>query len=132
MLVTTAPATTYQPVISARTDERWRRTVEMFLAAVHPEQREEVQQFLHNPSMGGQGLRNWLRMLVSQNRSVPRALPPALIDVYLTDPEAAPLNDCSRCGLVVPVRADRRTGPEGEAAHEYFPTCPHCGGQTGR
>ena len=110
---------------------RWRRAVERFLAAVDASQRRRVEDVLDRPRCGGQGLRSWLRAVATQERILPDHLPTALVEVYLTDPEAAPMHDCEECGLTVPVHVGRHCGPEGEASEVYFPSCPHCGGRTG-
>jgi hypothetical protein len=102
-----------------------------FLAAVAPQQRPEVAALLGQRYHGGPGLRIWLRALAVQGASVPDHIPSELIDVYLTDPEALPLYDCSDCGLAIPARAGSRNGPDGQEDWPYFRTCPSCGGRTG-
>ncbi|MFL5338735.1 MAG: hypothetical protein ACJ8F7_01095 [Gemmataceae bacterium] len=103
---------------------------ERFLAAVHPRQRMAVAELVRQPHHGGLGLRMWLRSLAARGGDLPVELPPALVCVYLEDPEAVPLHDCADCGLAVPVHPGPR-GYEDEPARAYFPTCPCCGGPTG-
>ena len=104
----------------------------VLLAAVPPTLRARVQVLLTSPRKGGRGLRAWLTLLEAGGRELPPVLPRQLIEVYLTDDEAEPLHDCESCGLWVPVRCGRRVGLEPVAERVYFPTCPHCGGKTGR
>ncbi|QEG27865.1 hypothetical protein GobsT_26290 [Gemmata obscuriglobus] len=107
-------------------------TLGMFLAAVPAAQRGRVRVLLTDPHCGGRGLRALLARLDTDRRPLPDALPTELVEVYLRDDEAEPLHDCERCGLPVPVRAGRRCGHEASVDREYFPTCPRCGGRTGR
>jgi hypothetical protein len=106
--------------------------VTWLLSAVPPGRRSPTLALLTDPRRGGRGLRKWLTLLDTDDHPPPTALPGELIDVYLTDEEAEPLHDCERCGLAVPVRAGRRCGHEAVVEHVYFPTCPCCGGRTGR
>ncbi len=127
-LTRTAPAA---PRAEAALDARWQEARDHFLAAVAPEQRPFVARLLRERHEGGHGLRTWFRNLVWNGACLPAAVPPAVVEVYLADPEALPLHDCADCGMAVPVRPDRQAGPEGEPERVYFPTCPCCGGQTG-
>lgn len=102
------------------------------LAAVPAGQRAEVRVTLLDPHRGGHGLRSLLAMLEADGRPLPAELPGELVSVYLTDDAAEPLHDCGRCGLPVPVRAGRHVGHEAAVERDYFPSCPCCGGQTGR
>jgi hypothetical protein len=106
--------------------------MELFLAAVPAAQRGRVRELLTDPRAGGRGLRALVALLDADPRDLPPALPTELVEVYLDDDEAEPLHDCERCGLPVPVHAGRRCGHEASVDREYFPTCPHCGGRTGR
>jgi hypothetical protein len=105
---------------------------ERFLAAVPIELRRDVWTLLTTPRRGGRGLRAWLSLLEVDHPVLPSELPSELIEVYLHDHEAEPLHDCESCGLAVPVRCGRRLGREPVAERVYFPTCPSCGGRTGR
>ena len=102
-----------------------------FLAAVPVRLRPRVVAALMNPRIGGRGLRAWLAKVERSESPCPHAMPAALVEVYLADPDAEPLHDCERCGLAVPVRVSRRAGHEVVGERAYFPACPCCGGQTG-
>ncbi|MFO0950741.1 MAG: hypothetical protein U0835_06215 [Isosphaeraceae bacterium] len=106
--------------------------VDRLLDAVPATYRGAVRSLLVSPYQGGRGLRAWLAILDADGRPLPGTLPNELVEVYLRDDDAEPLHDCERCGLSVPVRVGRRCGHEGAVEREYFPTCPHCGGHTGR
>lgn len=101
------------------------------LAAIPASLQARARAVLGNPRLGGRGLRAWLGLLEAEDRPLPAALPPELVEVYLEDTEAEPLHDCESCGLPVPVRAGWRAGHEPSADRVYFPACPHCGGRTG-
>jgi len=107
-------------------------TMSLFLAAVSATQRSRVRALLTDPRCGGRGLRAMLALLDTDPRELPEEIPSELVEVYIQDDEAEPLHDCERCGLPVPVHAGRRCGHEASVDCEYFPTCPHCGGRTGR
>lgn len=107
-------------------------TTSCLLAALPTDRQPLARRMIADPRCGGHGLRAWLAMLDTDHRPLPSALPPALVEVYLQDDDAEPLHDCERCGLAVPVRAARRHGHEAVVEREYFPTCPCCGGRTGR
>jgi hypothetical protein len=107
----------------------WAEAVEQLLAAVDPQQRAAVQQFLKDWHAGGRGLREWARSLLRRGKAVPEALPRELVQVYLDDPDAEPLHDCARCGVAVPVHPAPRGA--GGAEFAYFRLCPVCGGRTG-
>ncbi len=102
------------------------------LTAIPPALRPLAESVLTSPRLGGRGLRAWLALLEVDHPPLPDELPPELVEVYLRDDEAEPLFDCERCGLPVPVRCGRRLGREPVAERVYFPTCPSCGGRTGR
>jgi hypothetical protein len=102
-----------------------------FLAAVPAGQRGRVRVLLTDRRLGGRGLRALFAMLGADGR-IPAALPEEVVEVYLSDDEAEPLHDCEACGLPVPVHAGRRCGHEAAVDRVYFPTCPCCGGRTGR
>lgn len=108
----------------------WNEAARRFLAAVIDEQQEAVEPLLQL-HYGHSGLRRWVDAITSQRALLPNKIPPAVIDVYLQDPEAAPLYECEECGLAVPVRPNRLLGPDAEPDKVYFPECPACGGQTG-
>jgi len=112
--------------------QRWMEAKSRFLDAVHPTQRPLVDSLLQNPRHGGRGLRLLLRNLLIQDQTLPALIPAAVIEVYLSDPEAVPLFDCHDCGLPVPVRFNIQDGFEETPEREYFPSCPQCGGRTGR
>jgi len=102
------------------------------LAAVCDGQRSEVETLMSNPRRGGRGLRSWLAIMAVDQRPLPDTLPWELVEVYLQDDDAEPFYDCERCGLPVPVRTARSWGHEATVERVYFPTCPCCGGRTGR
>jgi hypothetical protein len=102
------------------------------LSAIPAGQRGRARTLLTDPRCGGRGLRALVALLDADPRALPDALPAELVEVYLRDDEAEPLHDCERCGLPVPVHAGRRCGHEASVDREYFPTCPRCGGRTGR
>ena len=102
------------------------------MAAVPLAHRKRTAALLKSPRLGGRGLRAWMVILDADDRPLPDDLPEELVEVYLDDSEAEPLHDCERCGLTVPVRANRRCGHEATVERVYFPECPHCGGRTGR
>ena len=103
-----------------------------FLEAVPAGLRTNVWLLLSDPRCGGRGLRAWLGLLEAYSATIPREVPWQLVEVYLLDPDAEPLHDCEECGMAVPVRCSRRVGHEPVAERRYFPTCPCCGGRTGR
>jgi hypothetical protein len=107
-------------------------TAARFLTAVPNRLRLDVWSLMTSPRRGGRGLRAWLALLEVDHPPLPGELPQELVEVYLRDQEAEPLHDCEECGLPVPVRCGRRIGREPVAEQEYFPSCPSCGGRTGR
>ena len=107
-------------------------TLDRLLAAMPADYRTRTLALLVSRQYGGRGLRAWLALLEADDRTLPGDLPVELVNVYLDDDEAEPLHDCERCGLSVPVRARRRCGHEATVERIYFPSCPHCGGRTGR
>lgn len=111
--------------------QSWDEACGRFLAAIGPEQREAVEPLVQQLHYGNSGLRTWIDAIVSQGAVLPNRIPPAVIDVYLHDPEAVPLYECEECGLAVPVRPNRALGPDAEPEQVYFPECPACGGRTG-
>lgn len=108
----------------------WNEISQRFLAAVVDEQQDAVEPLLQL-HYGNTGLRSWIDAIVGQGALLPTKIPPAVIDVYLQDPEAWPLYECEECGLAVPVRPNRVLGPDAEPEKVYFPECPACGGKTG-
>ena len=56
------------------------------------------------------------------------AMPPAVAEVYLTDPAAMPLHDCADCGFRIPVTPGEY---KGKPARRHFEACPLCGGRIG-
>jgi len=106
--------------------------VDCLLSALPHNRRPLARRMLADPRCGGRGLRAWLALLDTDARPFPSALPGDVIEVYLDDDDAEPLYDCEACGLAVPVRATRRCGHEAAVERVYFPTCPCCGGKTGR
>ena len=107
--------------------------VNRFLAAVPAPHRPLARVLLGSPRHGGRGLRAWLAIQEIEGRPLPADdVPGELVEVYLRDDEAEPLHDCERCGLHVPVRVSRRCGHEASVDRVYFPSCPRCGGRTGR
>jgi hypothetical protein len=109
----------------------WGSTVVRFLAAVAGCHRHSVSQRLQQVHSAGSGLRDWVDAIAWRGAVLPDHIPEAVIEVYLTDPEASPLYDCEGCGMAVPVRPSRLYGFEGEPEEVYFPTCPACGSRTG-
>lgn len=117
--------------VSPEADLRWTSACEMLLLASPFEYQGAIDRALHNFRNGGAGLRAWASAIAWRGARVPDHVPAELIEVYLTDPEAAPLHDCEDCGIAIPVRPHRIYGLEGEPEHVYFPDCPVCGGATG-
>jgi hypothetical protein len=102
-----------------------------FLTAVEPRQRNAVERLINDIHAGGGGLRTWIASLEFRGAIFPKHIPAELIDVYLTDSEAAPWHDCEDCGIAIPVRMNRLHDPEAEPDYIYFSECPACGGRTG-
>jgi len=113
-------------------ESHWFEICEQFLNAVASRQRPAVAARLKQPNNGGSGLRDWVAAITWRGALLPERIPESLIQVYLTDPEAAPLHDCEGCGLLVPVRPSRFDGWDGEPEEVYFPTCPLCESRTGQ
>lgn len=112
-------------------DARWADACQQFIAAAPESIRESVERSLHSLHGGGFGLRNWVSSLAWRGGKLPEEIPAELVQVYLDDPEAAPLHDCESCGVAIPVRPNRIDGLEAEPEQTYFPSCPVCGGRTG-
>lgn len=112
-------------------DERWEFVYSQFLSLVDQDMRNDVQRMVSSIHGSGEGLRRWINEIAYHGRVLPEAVPKSLLNVYMSDPEALPLHDCSDCGLSVPVRPNRLYGSEGEPEEQYFPECPVCGGRTG-
>ena len=55
----------------------------------------------------------------------PLALPRAVAQVYLDDPDTLPIHRCEACGYRIPTYA----GPGSEQREVYFTECPLCGGR---
>jgi hypothetical protein len=113
--------------LSAESTLRWQQILNRFLQAIAPRQRDRVACTLRELHNGGSGLRQWLGAMVWRGAY----LPDSVLDIYLSDPEAMPLYDCSSCGLAVPVRPSRLHGLDGEPEEIYFSKCPCCGADTG-
>jgi hypothetical protein len=112
-------------------DYRWSSTCQDFLLAVPDSLRETVDRTLRGLHNGGFGLRTWISNIAWRGGRLPEMVPEALVQVYLSDPEAIPLHDCETCGIAIPVRPNRLHGLEGEPEQVYFAACPACGGRTG-
>lgn len=110
--------------------DRWEQSCQQLLAAVSDELRPTVEALLHRLHGGGSGLREWVSAIAWRGAVCPTQVPVGLIEIYLTDPEAAPLYDCESCGLAIPVRPSR-FDIEQEPEIVYFVHCPACGGRTG-
>lgn len=115
----------------SRRDARWMQACEQFVAATPAAYRDLVERCLHSLHDGGFGLRNWVASIAWRGGKLPKELPTELVQVYLCDPEAAPLYDCEGCGVAIPVRPNRIDGLEAEPEQVYFTNCPCCGGRTG-
>ena len=109
----------------------WEATCSRFLDSISARQRDQVATLLHQMHNGGSGLRDWISAIALRGAPLPERIPEAIIHVYLTDPEAAPLHDCEGCGIAIPVRPSRLYGLEGDPDEIYFSTCPGCGSRTG-
>ncbi len=116
---------------SHEADAAWNTTCFRFLQAVSATQQARVANLLHSVHNGGSGLRDWVSAVTWRGGVLPDRIPEAIIDVYLSDSEAAPLHDCEGCGIAIPVRPSRLHGLEGEPDEVYFSTCPACGSRTG-
>jgi hypothetical protein len=55
----------------------------------------------------------------------PLALPKAVADVYLNDPDTLPIHKCEACGYRIPTHI----GSGAEQREVYFAECPLCGGR---
>ncbi len=109
----------------------WHRAVALLLEAIDPARRAAVAERLGNWTLGGRGLRDWVRQLQHAAPALPDRLPPPLVQIYLDDADAEPRHDCAECGLAVPVRPGIHREARDGIELEYFPTCPVCGGPTG-
>jgi hypothetical protein len=110
---------------------QWREAHVRFLAAVDPELRPAVAALLRHLPERSAGLHTWLCCLAWGKAFLPVRLPREVIQVYLDDPEAAPLYECRDCRLDLPVRPGRRWALADPPERIYFPACPACGGATG-
>jgi hypothetical protein len=108
---------------------QWCEARGRFLAAVAPQQRAAVRALVGRLPGGSFGLHAWLCALAWEAAFLPAQLPCALVQVYLDDPEAAPLAECQVCRLALPVRPGRRD--ESGWGEGYFAVCPVCGGRSG-
>lgn len=113
-------------------ESRWFGTCERFLNAVSARQRDSVAARLRQLNNGGSGLRDWVAAIAWRGALLPERIPEALVQVYLADPQAAPLYDCEGCGLLIPVRPSCFDGWDGEPDEVYFATCPACESRTGQ
>jgi hypothetical protein len=119
------------PELSEDRADAWEDACRWLLEMVAPELRPEIERRLRHLHTGGAGLREWVATIAFRGGAMPSEIPAELMQVYLTDAEAAPLHDCESCGLAVPVRPNRLEGTEGEPEFAYFPECPVCHGRTG-
>jgi hypothetical protein len=110
----------------------WAEVSEQFLKAVTPSKRKHVAALLHRVHNGGGGIRGWVSAIAWRGAVLPPQIPDEVINVYLSDSEAAPLHDCEGCGLAIPIRPSRLYGLEGEPERVYFAACPACGSRTGQ
>jgi hypothetical protein len=108
----------------------WRQCKTRFLVLAPAQLRDQVAATILEPDMRGRGLRMWLRRLAVEQVWPRHALPAALIQVYLDDPEAMPLHNCTVCDVAIPIRPDYREFDD-VPQKLYFPECPCCGGPTG-
>jgi hypothetical protein len=122
---------TRHPSSDSPSDVRWTDACQRFTAAVPQCIRGSVERALHGLHGGGSGLRAWVSSVAWRGGKLPQEIPQQLVQVYLDDPEAAPLYDCESCGVAIPVRPNRIEGVEAEPELTYFTTCPCCGGRTG-
>jgi hypothetical protein len=125
---------TPQPTSRPQTDDatqRWDDTRKLFLEAVEPQQREAVESLLQHLHSGGSGLRDWVAAIAWRGAMLPKAIPAALVDVYLQDADAVAHHECAECGIAIPVRVQRWQTIDDGSCEIYFPTCPACGGRTG-
>lgn len=120
----------YQVSSDGGMESYWDSARKRLLACIEEEQRTEVEMVLRAPRQGGRGLRLWLQIIATQNKPLPDSLPWKLVQVYLDEPEALPLHECSGCGVAIPVRAISPVVDE-EPAETFFPACPCCGSTTG-
>jgi hypothetical protein len=70
----------------------------------------------------------WLIMAEHMGRGAPVSLATSVAEVYLSDPDAFPVNPCTRCGYLLPARATVR--PDNTYALRrgwYMGECPGCG-----
>ncbi len=112
---------------SLLTDDHWNRTRDQFLAAVSPRLRASVAWLLSDRRRGGIGLRLWLANIAAGRSPLPVELPSQLIEIYLNNSMAMPLNECQECGMTLPVS---QQGYEEETDVAYFSSCPVCGAGT--
>jgi hypothetical protein len=109
----------------------WQSTYRRFLQAVPIHRRDEIAALVNSVHNGGSGLREWISAIAWRGAVLPMRIPDEIINVYLSDPEAAPVHDCEGCGMAIPVRPSRLDGLDGEPDRVYFATCPACGARTG-
>jgi hypothetical protein len=60
------------------------------------------------------------------------AMPPAVAEVYLTEPDSHPFEQCRDCGLVLPLGIEFWIGGQHHPLEHWFEACPLCGGSVGR
>jgi len=108
----------------------WDAARNRLLESVEEEQLDQVKVALCTPHVGGRGLRLWLQMIAIKNKHLPKSLPWKLMQVYLDEPDALPLHECSGCGVAIPVRLVCPVVDE-ERIETFFPACPCCGSRTG-
>jgi hypothetical protein len=98
--------------------------------AVAAEQRPAVEAVVRAFPERGYGLYAWVTSL-REGGYLPARIPAEVIDVYLTDDAALPMQHCEDCGLLLPLRPGRHCGPPVEPPQSYFDTCPICNGRVG-
>ena len=108
----------------------WRQCKTRFLVLLPESLRDQVANAIVEPDSRGRELRMWLRRLAAEQVWPRHALPDSLIQVYLDDPDAMPLHNCSVCDIAIPIRPDFRELDD-VPQKIYFPECPCCGGPTG-
>ena len=92
---------------------------------------------LHEPSIEGGTRFGDLTVAAIQyveghiQEGLPLALPPAVAQVYLNDPNSIAIHDCEDCGYEVPIGCALSNTSPPKPVRSYFERCPLCGGKTG-
>ena len=68
----------------------------------------------------------WRLLIRHLERGTPVALPPAVAQIYLDDPDAWPCNECTGCGYLAPVRIRWTRSGRPEVVLTYLEECPAC------